>query len=108
MQNQFNPGDLALIIGSGLPGNIGKVVRLVSYMAPHGDWFVCGGLPYRPREHSTWIVESPDGRSTLLTISRVDGSIHTISTGPCRQSWLMPLRDDHTPQLEKQKGVEHG
>ena len=108
MQNQFKPGDLALIVGSGVPGNIGKVVRLVSYVAPHGDWFVCDGLPYRPREHPTWIVETPHGSSSLLTVSRVDGSNHTISTGPCREAWLMPLKGTETLQLEKQKEVENG
>jgi hypothetical protein len=103
MSHNFKPGDLALIVNSGAPENIGKTVRLVEFVAPHGEGFVHEGVMFNPRPEDTWIVESLDGSKSL-----VGGYIQRnimVSSGPCRQKWLMPLRGDFTPEQQKSREV---
>ena len=101
MSHNFKSGDLALIVNSGAPENIGKTVRLVEFVAPHGEGFVHEGVMFSPRPEATWIVESLDGSKSL-----VGGYIQRnimVSSGPCRQKWLMPLRGDFTHEQQKAK-----
>lgn len=104
MNHKFKSGDLALIINSGAPENIGKTVRLVEFVAAHGEGFVHEGVMFGPRPEATWIVESLNGSKSL-----VGGYIQRnimVSSGPCRQKWLMPLRGDFTPEQQKAKESE--
>ncbi|AVD85980.1 hypothetical protein [Pseudomonas sp. SWI44] len=104
MSHNFKPGDLALIVNSAAPENIGKTVRLVEFIAAHGTPFIREGVRFSPREMATWIVETPDGSKTL-----VGGYIQRtimVSSGPCRQKWLMPLGGDFEPQQQKAKEAE--
>lgn len=109
MQHQFKAGDLALIINSGAPENIGKTVRLVEFIAPHGEPFTSEGIHFEPREEATWIVESLDGSKVL--IGGYIGSLIKVRSGPCREKWLMPLKGDQSPaqtNTETPKEVVHG
>ncbi|POF89656.1 hypothetical protein [Pseudomonas putida] len=104
MNHQFKPGDLALIINSAAQQNIGKTVRLVEFIAANGDSFMHEGVRFTPRQVATWIVETLDGSKTL-----VGGYIQRnimVSSGPCRQEWLMPLRGDFAPEQQKAKEAE--
>ncbi|OJT50035.1 hypothetical protein [Pseudomonas moraviensis] len=104
MTSNFKPGDLALIINSAAPKNIGKTVRLVEYIAPNCGSFMHEGVCFKPREVPTWIVESLDGSKSLF-----GGYIQfeiMVRSGPCRQQWLMPLRGDFTPEQQKAKEAE--
>lgn len=103
MSHNFKPGALALIINSGAPENIGKTVRLVEFVAPHGDKFVREGVMFGPRSQDTWIVESLDGSKSLFR-GYIQRNI-MVSSGPCRQKWLMPLRGDFTPEQQKSREV---
>lgn len=105
MSNQFNPGDLVLIINSYVPENIGKTVRLVEFIKPGGAPFIHEGVHFPSRKEATWIVESLDGSKSL-----VGGYVRRnvmVSSGPCRQKWLMPLRGDFEFQLKYHKEKEH-
>ncbi|CAI3804306.1 hypothetical protein GLGCALEP_03455 [Pseudomonas sp. MM221] len=104
MSHQFKPGDLALIINSAAPENIGKTVRLVEFIAAHSGPFMREGVRFSPREMATWIVETLDGSKTLIG-GYIQRNI-MVSSGPCRQEWLMPLRGDFAPEQQKAKEVE--
>lgn len=88
MQHQFKPGDLALTLSPCGEIPAGSVVEFIRIM-PAGEIFTMNGTDYH-HDHDTNLVEK-DSRRYLYRIGQ-----------------LMPLRDDRTPQLEKQKEVEHG
>lgn len=102
--SQFKPGDLALIINSACAENIGKTVRLVHFV-PVGGMPNVEGKVYTPREHPTWIVESIDGTTSLVSPKFTTGELVHISAGPCREVWLMPLRGDFQPEQQKSREV---
>lgn len=104
MSHQFKPGDLALIINSAAPQNIGKTVRLVEFIAAHGEPFIHEGVRFSPRKEPTWIVETLDGSKTLCG-GYIQRTI-MVSSGPCRQQWLMPLRGGFAPEQQKAKEAE--
>jgi len=103
MNHNFKSGDLALIVGSSCSENIGKTVRLAEFI-PVGGVPVVSGEFYTPRLHASWIVETPDGTPSLIVPRERTGALEKICVGVCRQSWLMPLRGDFTP--ERQKSLE--
>lgn len=101
MNNEFKPGNLALIVNSDSPENIGKTVRLVELIAPDGCGFTHEGVHFSPRKVVTWIVETLDG-SKSLSGGYIEREI-MVSSGPCRQKWLMPLRGDFAPEQQKSR-----
>jgi hypothetical protein len=104
MSHNFKTGDLALIINSGDPINIGRTVRLVEFIAAHGESFTHEGVHFGSREVDTWIVETLDGSKTLAS-GYIQRTI-MVSSGPCRQKWLMPLRGDFAPEQQKTREAE--
>ncbi|MEO8640944.1 hypothetical protein [Pseudomonas sp.] len=102
--SQFKQGDLALIVGSSCTVNIGKTVRLVEFV-PVGGVPIVNGQAYTPRLHPTWVVETPDGASSLIVPRATTGRLQSVSVGACRESWLMPLRGDFTPERQKSREV---
>lgn len=103
MQNQFKPGDLALIVGAYRTSeNIGKSCLLIEVLDPEkfSQWLrPYNGLPIRNTEiRPGWIVEGDDLVSCF-------GENGWALVDP---KHLMPLKGTETPQLEKQKEVEHG
>ncbi|MCE0464882.1 hypothetical protein [Pseudomonas uvaldensis] len=101
MNHNFKSGDLALILNSGSPENIGKTVRLVEFIAAHSEGFMWEGVIFSSIEVDAWIVETLDGSKTLIG-GYIQRNI-MVSSGPCRQSWLMPLRGDFEPEQQKAK-----
>jgi len=102
--SQFKPGDLAMIVNSSCSKNIGKTVRLVEF-APVGSEPEVNGEIYTERLHASWVVESPDGSSSLIVPRATTGELKTVCAGVCRESWLMPLRGDFAPEQQKSREV---
>lgn len=104
MNNQFKPGDLALIVGAHrYPENIGAVVELISYLAageqyttPDGSIVTVGG--------DSWEVvgESVCGGYVLRMSGRV---VRTPKHGLADPAHLMPLRRDFVPEQAKSHEV---
>lgn len=110
MQNQFKPGDLVVIVGSSTKGspNIGRCAE-IAFMVKADEEFT------RPNGEKA-IARLPEGvRCAWLVVA--DGlHVHRknigqwVMTGYSLQldQQIIPLKSTETPQLEKQKEVEHG
>lgn len=106
MQHQFKPGDLALIVGSssGISPNIGKCATIMSRIKTDRDHLAPNGKRVVNRGPDCWIVEA----SGLVAGLKAGGYVDVGGIALVLDQHLMPLRDDHAPQLEKQKELEHG
>jgi hypothetical protein len=104
MQNQFKPGDLALIVGANeLYENIGKQCQLVQCVTK-GEYFTApDGKVYEHDDMDCWVVICPGILSWFE-----GGEIIKSFWGICEPRHLMPIKGTETPQLEKQKEVVHG
>ncbi len=102
MSHQFKPGDLALIIRSTDEINLGKVVRLVEELAV-GQSCMVGDLGFSPRQYPSWVCETPDGSACLAVWQLPSGESLFRSAGVNRTAWMIPLRGDLTPELQKAK-----
>lgn len=99
MENNFKPGDLALVIRANHPENIGRVVELVRFddselidHAPYADTYT-----ENPERLACWLVRGD------LEVDRISGeSVGRISTvlAAFAQYCLMPLRGDHAPDQQ--------
>lgn len=103
MQHQFKPGDLVVIVGANtLTQNIGRHGELREYVVD-GDIFLApNGCMYRHCDVPVWTI-SGDGLA-----ANIDDETVYADFGIHEPRHLMPLRDDHAPQSEKQKELTHG
>lgn len=89
--HNFKPGDLALIVMSRNPQNIGKVVELISFhpadvrrvTTPEGRRFA------NLKKQASWVV-----KGELLEVSGVDLTIRKLRYTVIPPHKLMPLRGD--------------
>lgn len=106
MQNQFKPGDLALVIGSDHePSNVGRACELIAFLS-HGDVVPNPNHPETLAEYDDpgvqrWLVRGDQ-------IQNDSDDPRDVGLDVLMPEHLMPLKGTETPQLEKQKEVEHG
>ena len=100
MNNQFKPGDLALIVDCKLPELIGSAVELVSQVGPWGDLVTDRYLWINDSSTCAWVV-SGDGLIRLDT----DGVRRPCQMTIVAEHKLMPLRGDFQPERQQSREV---
>lgn len=101
MNNQFKPGDLALIkICVAAPEMVGKCVALETEIPP-GGWHRADGLNWSNDNNETCWLVSGDGLQRAHRSGRIQSG---VAISMFRQSCLMPLRGEFEP--EQAKSVE--
>lgn len=88
------PGGLAMIVGSAIPENIGKVVVLVARIPADQD--VIYKQAFYKAGIARWEVKTPGGQRCLL-IPSIEGPVRQDSEGLCREIWLMPINPKADP-----------
>ncbi|UOF22020.1 hypothetical protein [Pseudomonas syringae] len=97
MNNQFKPGDLALIVGAfSMVENIGKQCELIQLVQLDEIYTAPNGLKYQHADVPVWIV-----RGEGLCRWFEDGTVEQSDWGLCAPVHLMPLRDDFIPEQQK-------
>jgi hypothetical protein len=99
MNNQFKPGDLALIVGANtLVQNIGKVVELSTFVRDSDIYVGPDGNVYRHSDADCWVVRG-EGVQFWTEEGVYDGF------GLCEPRHLSPLRGDFQPERQKSREV---
>lgn len=108
MNQQFNPGDLCMIINSvRVPQNIGKSVTLVTRIHRGETMFINDRKFTYPAHYNeselVWIVAGED-----LIAHNSLGAIGLTDMAMIRQAWLMKISpDDKVKVRDKEQEKEH-
>lgn len=97
MNNQFKPGDLAILKSSEAEHLIGSVVELIAYIGSEPHMTYAGTEAFNPHQHRIWWVAITSGQ-TFDSIIR-----GPVSDGFCGEFRLMPLRGDFQPEQQKSR-----
>ena len=101
MNNQFKPGDLALIVGANsMFQNIGKACELIQLVEMGELYTAPNGVLYQHADSACWVVTG-DGLCRWFE----DGSIEQSDWGLCEPRHLRSLRGDFQPERQKSREV---
>lgn len=103
MSHKFNPGDLAIIVGSnrGISPNIGKAVSLTIKLATESGFNLPDGRHVKNKGPECWLVEGSDLSASLNSGGWIDlGGVALVE-----ERHLMPLRGDFAPVQAKSREV---
>ena len=99
MENNFKPGDLALLIGTGSKNNF-KTVELLEFLGrpariPLGNVHLAN-----TRADPIWLVRSCRDPLVFRKATGEVAGIPASMVAPVAERQLMPLRDDHAPDQQ--------
>jgi len=100
MNHQFQPGDLAIIVGANsLTQNIGKQCQPREFVVSGDHYVAPNGVVYRHNDVPCWTLVG-DG-----LVAVVEDEVVDLGFGIHEPRHLMPLGDDFAPTGQKSKAV---
>lgn len=100
MNQEFKPGDLAILKSSVEEHLVGSVVELVDYVGNDLVMIYNGVEAFNKREDRVWWVKITSGHTFFSEARGV------VSDGFCAEHRLMPLRGDFQPEKNKEQEME--
>ena len=100
MNQEFKPGDLAILKSSVEEHLVGSVVELIEYVGSDVFMTYAGGDMFNPKKDRVWWVKITSGHTFFSEARGV------VSDGFCADFRLMPLRGDFQPEKNKEKELE--